>query len=72
MTGYFFKLSRCGGLDMAPALPQAADIRSAAGNKNAAGDWPAAFSFSGATGWFVRPWLPFLQLMGASRRTVGK
>jgi len=71
MTVYFFKLSICGGPEMAPALPPSADIRSGA-NKNAAGDWPAAFIFSGATGWFVRPWLPFDQLMGASRRTVGK
>ena len=26
-TAYFFELSICGGPDMAPALPQAADIR---------------------------------------------
>src|SRR5258705_13959762 len=85
-TVYFLKLFICGGPDMAPALPQLADTRFGSGHSVSAADtrfgpWkqkrrglvgPRRLSCVWRHGLFVRPWLPCAQLMGASRRTVGK
>src|SRR5258705_7686993 len=72
-TLYFFKLSICGGPDMAPALPQLADTRFGPWKQKRRGlVGLRRLSCVWRHGLFVRPWLPCAQLMGASRRTVGK